>query len=69
VTTNTPPVSSTANELPIASPVRRVPSTRPLLGSITPTIPCSRVTNQTRPRQSGRAELSWSSAGITAFRV
>ena len=55
-TMNTPPVSSTANELPIASPARRMVSTAPLAGSTVPTSAFT-VTNQRSPLQSGRHEM------------
>jgi len=52
---NTPPVSSTAKELPIASPSSATETTAPLAGSTVPTMPCT-LTNQMRPCQSGSAE-------------
>ena len=58
---NTPPVSSTANELPIGSPVSTL-RTAPLERLTIPTTP-SRLANQIRPDQSGSAEISASSSG------
>src|SRR5439155_18763748 len=55
-TMNTPPVSSAANELPIASPARRMLWTAPLAGSTVPTSAFT-VTNQRSPLQSGRHEM------------
>jgi hypothetical protein len=66
VTMNTPPVSSTAKELLIVSPVLR-DCTLPLAGSIVPTTPLAEA-NQMRPPQSGRAENSLSSGVTTPFR-
>ena len=61
---NTPPVSSTANEFPIGSPVLRL-RTCPLARSTMPTTPCL-LANQIRPRQSGSAEISASPEGTAA---
>ena len=64
---NTPPVSSTAKELPIASPVRRMLAIWPLSGSTVPTRPFT-VTNQSRPDQSGSAETMPSPTATTPER-
>ena len=61
VTMYTPPVSSTANELPIGSPVATL-RTWPLTGRTIPTTPL-RLANQIRPDQSGSAEISASPSG------
>src|SRR6266478_5675406 len=64
---NTPPVSSTANELPIASPARRIVCTAPLSGSTVPTSAFT-VTNQRSPLQSGRHEMIPSVGSTTVAR-
>ena len=65
-TMKTPPVSSTANEFSISSPVARL-RTVPVAGSTVPTMPPS-VTNQIRPDQSGNADVILSIVGTTAVR-
>ena len=50
----TPPVSSTAKELPIGSPVA-MECTAPVPGSTVPTMPLADA-NQIRPDQSGSAD-------------
>ena len=62
----TPPVSSTAKEFPIGSPVLRL-RTLPLLRLIVPTMPCL-LANQIRPSQSGSAEISESPLATTELR-
>ena len=64
VTMYTPPVSSTANELPIVSSVS-IFRTTPLAGWIVPTTPFL-LANQIRPCQSGSAEISASPSGTAA---